>query len=379
MRTPLLISIVAAVSLVAGAGGTLLWKYVAHPANATHEPDEASAQTESGLSKQAKEEPAAYPVRVAKVMKGSITGHIAALGTVQFDAAASSLLNWPTDLMIRQVFVVPGQNVKKNQPLLRVAPTADTAMQLELARKDLEASEAALRSAEGRLEMQLATQQEVAAARAAATQARLRLDRLAATSLPEDEQIRASADGAVLTVAVSPGSFAPANSPLLNIADEKRLVAELGVEPVQAALLRGHEHAELALTGELRPVTGGVVTLVQPTIDPLDRLRKVRITGDALKDLAIGTPVHATIELAPITDALLVPRSALLPTSEGTFVFVISDGKAIRRKVQCAEQENGVVRVVSGLNESDEVAIQGQGDLVDGSLVHIVAAPEGDR
>jgi multidrug efflux pump subunit AcrA (membrane-fusion protein) len=67
---------------------------------------------------------------------------------------------------------------------------------------------------------------------------------------------------------------------------------------------------------------------------------------------------------------ILVPREALVRTATGTsLVYVIRDNKAEARTVQVGQEVEGMVQIVQGVNEGDEVATAGADKLVDGAPV----------
>jgi len=72
---------------------------------------------------------------------------------------------------------------------------------------------------------------------------------------------------------------------------------------------------------------------------------------------------------------LQIPRSALLEELGAESVFVVEDGKAVRKNVTTGYGENGLVEIVDGLLESDNVITVGQIGLKPDAVVTVINAP----
>ena len=78
-------------------------------------------------------------------------------------------------------------------------------------------------------------------------------------------------------------------------------------------------------------------------------------------------------------DVLVVPEEALLPEQGDVFVYVVQDGKAVKRKITTGQRSVGAVQVSDGLRDGELVVTEGTQKLRDGagvSLVESAAAPK---
>jgi hypothetical protein len=82
---------------------------------------------------------------------------------------------------------------------------------------------------------------------------------------------------------------------------------------------------------------------------------------------------RAQVWLPPISDALVVPVSAIGDHDGRSVVTVIRDGKAEEIGITLGKEAEGCVQVVSGLAQGDLVAIKGGYGLPDGYPVEIVS------
>ena len=71
-------------------------------------------------------------------------------------------------------------------------------------------------------------------------------------------------------------------------------------------------------------------------------------------------------------NVLQIPRSAILEESGETSVFVIEDGKAMRRNVKTGYANSGMIEIAEGLDDGDKVVTVGQAGLKDEAVVTII-------
>lgn len=107
----------------------------------------------------------------------------------------------------------------------------------------------------------------------------------------------------------------------------------------------------------------GRVTFVYPTVDEKTRTARVRMEfenpGYFLKPgMFVTVQLHSETE----SSALLVPDSAVLRSGAKNTVFLALDGGRFdaRNVVLGAEAEDGMLQVISGLNEGERVVTSGQ-------------------
>jgi RND family efflux transporter MFP subunit len=83
--------------------------------------------------------------------------------------------------------------------------------------------------------------------------------------------------------------------------------------------------------------------------------------------LAMGLFVEATFKGSPIPDAVRLPRSAL---HKGEFVYLVEEGRLVRRAVTLLRSEGDSVIVSGGLDDGDRVVLTRLDLMVDGMAVN---------
>ena len=88
-------------------------------------------------------------------------------------------------------------------------------------------------------------------------------------------------------------------------------------------------------------------------------------------DIILGLETKAFISTAALNDVLTVPTDALSEEEEGTFVFILRDGKAVKMPVEIGVRNEDNVEVISGLNEGDTAIWNDTQELTDGMNVKV--------
>jgi membrane fusion protein (multidrug efflux system) len=121
----------------------------------------------------------------------------------------------------------------------------------------------------------------------------------------------------------------------------------------------------------------GQIAVVLTALQPQTVTVPLRISlNEPLEPPLLHAAVQCRITLARHTDALLIPRSALLTSTvaeQGT-VMVAARDRAERRSVQLGLRSQTDVEIVDGLAAGDHVLVEGQYSLPDGTLIHPVQA-----
>lgn len=191
-----------------------------------------------------------------------------------------------------------------------------------------------------------------------------------------DYIIRAPIDGIVLNdYSLTAGAMISPSSPLLDIADPRMLKATLRVPELKIFNVAVGMPVALrfdALPGES---FDGSVTRIDQYVDPATRTSSVEIALDNEKQaggrLRPGMFGQAAIVEKAYANSLTIPEGALHASENGHYVYVVRDGKAVRRDVKTGIQEGGRIQLLEGLAEGDEVITFGGNNLRDGESVTI--------
>lgn len=87
-----------------------------------------------------------------------------------------------------------------------------------------------------------------------------------------------------------------------------------------------------------------------------------------------GLFARVRLELAE-SQGLVIPESALAPSGDAQYVYLVENGVVKRVAVQIGLRISGRVEIVSGLGEGDQVVVSGLQKVRDGVEVEIIEGP----
>ena len=181
--------------------------------------------------------------------------------------------------------------------------------------------------------------------------------------------ITAPAAGLVLTRDVEPGQVVgPGSGVLFRIAQggELEMLAELSEDDLA--------RVPVGVAAEVRPVGtekvfNGQVWQVSPVIDPENRQGTARIALSYAPELRPGGFASAEIASGTIV-APLLPQSAILSDSDGSYVYIVGDeNKVVRRRVQTGTVVSNGIAVTEGLRGTERVVLRAGGFLNPGETI----------
>ncbi len=315
-------------------------------------------------------------VTTAKPVQQTFHDTIEAWGTAVGDPHRTRAISFAHGGQIVDVQVAAGQTVTRGQPLLTITPDPATRNAYQQAQSALTLARGELGRTEQLASQRLATQSQLATARKALADAQATLE--AQRALGGDvaqEIVSAPADGVVTVISVGLGERVAANAALLNFTPAHALVAQLGVQPEDAASLRPGMPVQLRNVYGSTAVLAGTLTMVGQSADPQTHLLPVQVELSADSDtvLVAGAALKARIRTAEFT-AWAVPRAAVLHDEHGDYLFQferaqLKQGHAKRVDVKLRSPDGDTVGVQGPLDASARVIVLGAYELDDGQAV----------
>ena len=207
---------------------------------------------------------------------------------------------------------------------------------------------------------------DAAVARVKVAEAQLREQRARNDRL----NVYAPSSGYVLQRNVEPGQTVGAGTaPLFTIASggEMEMLAQLSEE--QLAGLSVGTAATIIPTGSKNEFSGQVWQL-SPVIDQATRQGTARIALRFAPELRPGGFATARLNSGSFT-ATVLPESAVLADTKGSFVYVVSkDNKAVRRGVTTGAVTKQGIAITEGLSGTEQVVLRAGGFLNPGESIN---------
>jgi RND family efflux transporter MFP subunit len=164
--------------------------------------------------------------------------------------------------------------------------------------------------------------------------------------------------------------------PLVTISDTTRLKVTVYVEQSEAPNIRPGLEAEIGDAANPQRRVRGTVTRVSGELDPRTRTLLTEVDFDnSASQMVAGSFVNVTL-LIPAPVFVEVPAPALVSRDKKSLIALVTTDKTIRlQPVEVASTDGKVIRIASGLNEGDRVALNVPPSLGDGAHVTPVPVP----
>lgn len=183
--------------------------------------------------------------------------------------------------------------------------------------------------------------------------------------------ITAPMDGVVRTVYYSQGDLAAAGKPLAILDETSVMTAQVAVPESDLARIVPGGSVDILVPGREEALSASV-TKILPQLDPRTGTGTVEVDLDgAAAELAAGSSIQAAFIVAEAGEGPVLPESAVVEEAEGTYVYVIEEGKAVKREVATGIQAEGLLQVLSGVAAGESIAVKNLGKLYDGAPVYI--------
>lgn len=306
--------------------------------------------------------------------------------TGQIRSRMEATLSAPATGTVSQVQAEVGDKVKKGAPLM-VLDTSNVAIGVEQAMAAREMAKAGLDSASTELDRtkklfeggsapqavldKVQAGQRQAAAAFAQADAAVR----SAQEMLRDHTLRAPFDGVVTarlknvgdTVAMMPPT------PIFMVTNLDLLEVRLPVpESMAGALKQG-----MKLSGRVIPANTpfeATVRTVGAVVDP--QSRTVEVLADVANKegmvLRPGSLAELDFSRSEALAGMFLPSQALLKDDKGSYVWVVEDGRLVRRDVQVLPVTPRFSQVRGGLQPQDKVVVESASSLREGLAVSVV-------
>ncbi len=302
------------------------------------------------------EEAPPVPVEISQPVRGDINAIYTGTAPIEAFAEADVLAKVAGEVV--EILVEEGDEVRAGQVLARLDG--------ERLRLELKETEARLRKLERDYQRNVDLNEtglisegdfdkikfDMEALRAAYNLAKLEVDYT---------QIRAPIDGVVSERYIKLGNTLAVGDPVFRVTQLDPLVAYLFVPEREFRKIRARQAAGIAVDALSGPPVLAEVTRVSPIVDPQTGTFKVTIEiDDPERRIKPGMFARIGIVYDTKLNALQIPRSAIVGEEGEPAVFVVEDGRAIRREVETGFADRGMIEITAGLDDADEVIVVGQ-------------------
>ena len=178
--------------------------------------------------------------------------------------------------------------------------------------------------------------------------------------------LRSPIAGTVNSLPVRTGDFVGPQTVVAEIANNGAL---------QVVIFVGEKERDAFTVGEIVSIDDafeGTVTEIAPAVDAETGKTEVRIAIEST-DIQNGDTVTVSkiIEQSSESTSVIVPLSAVKFESEDGYMFIVEDGRLVKRSVELGIVRGGSVEIASGISATEEFVKDARG-LVEGTEVDIM-------
>lgn len=314
------------------------------------------------------EETPPVPVETSAPIRGDIFAVYA--GTAPIEAFAEADVIAKVSGEIRELLAEEGDEVSKDQVLARLDG--------DMLRLELSESEARLRKLQRDYARNVDLKEKGLISSGDFDKIRYEMEALEASfNLAKLEldytQIRAPIAGVISERFIKIGNTISAGDPVFRVTSLDPLVAYLHIpEREYRNIARGQVVGIEIDALQSDPIVASV-TRVSPIVDPATGTFKITIEiTDEERRIKPGMFGRIGIVYDRHENALQIPRGAIIEESGQDSVFVVVDDKAIRKPVTTGYSNRGMVEVIDGIKDDDQVVTVGQIGLKDEATVTII-------
>lgn len=329
-------------------------------------------EAEPAENPEEEEETVAIPVETGKPTRGDI--YAVYSGTAPIEAFAEADVIAKVAGEVREILVEEGDDVSQGQVLARLDG--------DRLRLELNQSRANLQKLQRDYERNVDLKDKGLISTGDFDKIRFEMEALEASynlaTLELDyTQIRAPIDGVISNRFIRRGNTIAVNEPAFRVTSFDPLVAYLHVPEREYRNIKKDQVVGIDIDALQGQRIVSAVTRVSPIVDPETGTFKITIEiSDDQRRIKPGMFGRISIVYDQHENVLQIPRSAILEDGGEMSVFVVEDGKAVRRIVTTGYSNSGQIEISSGLTDDDLVITVGHVGLKEDAVVTDINADE---
>lgn len=189
--------------------------------------------------------------------------------------------------------------------------------------------------------------------------------------------IKAPFKGIVADTSAEVGDLVSGQTKIATIVKVDKLEIKTSINESLVKKIASGDKVKVMIPAEGEQIYQGTIEEISPTMDEMLKAYPLIIRIDNSEG-ALKAGMYAQVEL--ITDlhekTLQVPTRAVLKRDGVASVFVLQEGKAVKKEVLTSLSNDDKTEILEGLEAGDEIVIKGNEDLVDGDAVIVVNGGE---
>ncbi len=313
------------------------------------------------------------PVAVKRVTFGDAKSIFSTTATLEAEQRADVVSR--TTGVVRRIEVEEGDMVKKDQVLLTLEDE-NQKLQLKMAQIKVQNLQKEYQRLKPVHEQGILSAQEFEALESRIEEAQASVE-LAELNLSYTV-VRAPFSGSLTRRYLDQGAAVQPNAALFQIMDTSPLLARIHIPANRMGSVHSGQSVVLTLDSSASELVGKL-SLVSPIVDA--SAGTVKVTAE-IANYPAGTRPGDFVQVNVVTEshanAMLVDTVAVFEDKGEQVLYIVVDGKAVRKVVKVGFVERGVTEILAGIDGSEWIVVKGQRNLRDGAAVDVLEGASAD-
>jgi len=161
-------------------------------------------------------------------------------------------------------------------------------------------------------------------------------------------------------------------SPVVMVADMDKVRVIINIIEKNIGRVKVNQKAKIYVDTYPEKAFIGYVSAISKSLDPMTRTAQAEITVDN-PDHLLRPGMYARIKLIVKwkNNVIVIPRGALIERDDENIVFTVENSRAKKKSVSCGTITEKEVELKKGLSEGEEIIIEGNYGLIEGTIVGI--------
>jgi len=188
-----------------------------------------------------------------------------------------------------------------------------------------------------------------------------------------DGTIKAPNSGIIGSKAVEEGMFVSTGAEIASIINLSQLKVHVYLTEAEVYRIAPGQKIKLTTDVYANELFTGIVTFISPQANQAyNYLVEITAANKKNTPLRSGTFVYADFSGTTARKVILIPREAIIESTQRASVYIVENGKAVLRSIKVGAAYDGNIQVTDGLQPGEQVITSGQINLKDGTLVNIL-------
>lgn len=195
---------------------------------------------------------------------------------------------------------------------------------------------------------------------------------ITARRMYNDTKIKAPISGIVTARLVDKGNYVNDKNVVANIVDISKLKVKLNVAEKDAFKLKPGDNVEVTTDVYPGVVFNGKIESISAKGDESHTYPiEISLPNSKLNPLKAGMFGRVNFSSINKSNALVIPREALIGSIKDARVFTVENNTAVLKKVTIGNTFDNTIEVIGGLNSGEKVVVNGQNNIKDSDKVVI--------